>query len=117
MVDTQTVGKTPIIKRSMELYLTVCQLAATMQVQINYHEMSDIRTTFKDFRHCLYEMYYLLIDSYEFDPKLKTDFEKWSAISKISRKHETEFYIESLNLFKFMKEELNRIELFSGDVI
>ncbi len=115
MVDTQTVGKTPIVKRSMELYLSVCQLAATMQTQINYNEMSEIRATFKDFRYCLYEMYYLLIDSYDFDTKLKSEFEKWSKINRISRKHEKEFYIESLNLFKFMKEELNRIELFTGE--
>ena len=113
MVDTQTVGKTPIVKRSMELYLSVCQLAATMQTQINYNEMADIRLTFKDFRYCLYEMYYLLIDSYDFDEKLKTDVEKWSKVSKISRKNELGFYIESLGLFKFMKEELNRLGIFS----
>lgn len=113
MVDTQTVGQSPIIKRTIQLYLSVCQLAATMQTQLNYKEMQDIRLTFKDFRYCIYEMYYLLIDSYDFDQKLRGDLEKWGAVNMVSAKNEKDFYIESLGLFKFFKAELNRLSIIS----
>lgn len=113
MVDTQTVGSSPIIKRTTELYLSVCQLAATMQTQLNYNEMSELRLTFKDFRYCVYEMYYLLIDSYDFEDKLKTDIERWGAINRVPAKKERCFYIESLDLFKFFKCELNRLSIIS----
>jgi len=59
----------------------------------------------------MYELYYLLIDLDEFDPKLKTDIDKWSMINKIPVKKERGFYIESLNIFKYMKIELNRLDL------
>lgn len=113
MVDTQTVGKSPIIKRTTELYLSACQLAATMQTQLNYREMPEIRLTFKDFRYCMYEMYYLLIDSYDFDPKLRADLEKWGSVNTVHSKKEKNFYIESLELFKFFKAELNRLSIIS----
>jgi len=113
MVDTQTVKQSPILTRSTELYMGLCRISATMQTQLNYNNMPELRESFKDFRYAMYELYYLLIDLYEFDPKLKVNIDKWSMINKIPVKKERDFYIESLNIFKSMKVELNRLSIIS----
>lgn len=113
MVDTQTVKQSPILKRSTELYLSLCQHAATIQTELNYNEMPELRNTFKAFRYCLYEIYFLLVDSYEFDSKLRSEIEEWSKINRVSNKKEKEFYTNSLDLFKFLKSELNRLSIIS----
>ena len=113
MVDTQTVKQSPILTRSTELYMVLCQLSAQMHTQLNYNDLPALRETFKDFRYCMYELYYLLIDLYEFDPTLKGNIDKWSMINKIPVKNERGFYIESLDIFKNMKTELNRLSIIT----
>ena len=113
MVDTQTIKQSPILTRSTELYIALCQLSARMQTQLNYNDLPALRETFKDFRYGMYELYYLLIDLYEFDPKLKIDIDKWSTVNRIPVNKEREFYIESLNIFKNMKIELNRLTIIA----
>ncbi len=113
MVDTQTVKESPILTRSTELYMGLCQLSAQMHTQLNYNDLPALRETFKDFRYYMYELYYLLIDLYEFDPELKVSVDRWSTINKVPVKKEREFYIESLNIFKNMKTELNRLSIIA----
>ena len=110
MVDTQTVKQSPILTRSTELYMGLCQISATMQTQLNYNNMSGLRGTFKDFRYAMYELFYLVSDTKNFSEGLNKDIKKWRN-TNFSKQRERGFYSDSLILFERFKLELERREL------
>lgn len=88
----------------------LCQIAATMQTQLNYNNMPELRDTFKTFRYGMYELFYLVSDTKNFSEKLNTDIKKWRN-TNFSKHKEKEYYSGSLLLFERFKLELERREL------
>lgn len=110
MVDTQTVKQSPILTRSTELYMCLCQISATMQTQLNYNNLPELRETFKTFRYTMYELFYLVSDTKNFNAGLNADIKKWRETNYPKQK-ERHFYAASLELFERFKLELERREL------
>jgi len=58
--DTIATANTPQILRATELNLCLCQLCTEMMTEINYKQLADLRESYKEFRMCMMELYYLV---------------------------------------------------------
>ncbi len=112
LVDGKENGSA-IIDRSTYLYMDLCKIASTMKIQLRYKQSPELRETFKIFRYCMHELFFLTEDNKDFSEKMKSEFGEWE-IKHVSTKNEYIYYSDSIKVFQHLKAHLIKLKLING---
>ncbi len=101
------VEKIDQLSRMADLYFSLNQYAATMQLDINFNRRADLRAIYPKFRYCMVELYYLVRynDIIKSDKGFTNSVEKWLK-ADLQKGVTVKFCKHSLNLFNTFIEKL-----------
>lgn len=92
------------------LYLDLCKIAATIKIQLKYKRNSEVRESFKIFRYCMYELFFLTENDKEFSEDVKNEFNTWDK-TNFSKSNEFLYYSDSITVFQHLKAHLIKLKL------